>query len=886
MEEIFYKKEKSIKDFILDYRTLSKFQKYYISKKNNNFNSIIKNYKNYNNIASSLNKKKLNNNIVKNIIESKKVSRTLFIKINQEEIYNEKKKNNHEIINKLNNLLNHYNNSNEKINKDFISIIKYTLRKEFTENINISILFHTIYPIYPILNFEDFINENNNKYEPMFITTDINSPIYININISKSSIKEVIEYENILYFYVINIYFNIGTIKTTININYLTDQVIIESKISMSENIKLILDILNNKITFPKEIFSSFFNKEIRENIFLLKGIKEIIVTVKNNDTLFNILNILLNNSYSLFYQIKETFPLKEKIDLLFNYYFYSKKNIISLNDEYNNKFYIDEIYLGDEIKIADIIILDIDKKQSIYLKWNKNLNRNYSFLNFKQNHNKLPLKSKPNIISINSIKKETLSKIINIIYNSLKINSKNILLFYFFNEIIITYEVYKFNIDFLNLITSNFNKFEKIINLDVNIYSKIIAIYQLIRIYNFDFLEKSNQKNILSESLKKILYQYSIKPKNNSFLNKSDFLIISYNEDRKEFKDNDCISILFKIILEEPSILILCTQESTSNKNYTSIFKKIIENWNYIPMDTLQENSSIKTSFYVHYDSFWIPKPDKYIHKIQMASYFIRNKNSILFKEVKENNLDKKKYKYQYFLDKKNIIFPNEIRDKFILKKYSFQLSKNLDALGLELILEKEKEYKFIIINSKLFYKIDKNTGLERREKEFFEIIEEFNLLEFFNKGYNIFFCGDLNFNLYNIVNSNKLIISEDIVNNYLTLNKEIFSLKYKKKDELIKIIKKRNINDLLDSFLISIDKIGYDLTCKYQSSNNELENKNDKKNFNIVTKNINFRVPSMCDRIFFALQDEFQINYSNFNMYYIPKKSYHKIITLSFDL
>ena len=53
------------------------------------------------------------------------------------------------------------------------------------------------------------------------------------------------------------------------------------------------------------------------------------------------------------------------------------------------------------------------------------------------------------------------------------------------------------------------------------------------------------------------------------------------------------------------------------------------------------------------------------------------------------------------------------------------------------------------------------------------------------------------------------------------------------------------------------------------------------------IAKKNGIPRIPSMCDRILYAISNnEFEINTHNFNVYSLPKKSDHKIITLSFEL
>ena len=217
-------------------------------------------------------------------------------------------------------------------------------------------------------------------------------------------------------------------------------------------------------------------------------------------------------------------------------------------------------------------------------------------------------------------------------------------------------------------------------------------------------------------------------------------------------------------------------------------------------------------------------------------------------------------------------------------------------------------KEYKFIIINSHLYYKKSENTGLKKREKEFIDLINEFKLSDYFNKGYNIFFCGDLNFRLNSFINTNTENYnkynknSKDIINSYFENNKNTFKNKYFKKEELTKKISfnlnsnlNSNLNkntELLIKFYISIMKTGYHLTCKYKEEENnytkKINNKIQKNNLETIAKKNGIpRIPSMCDRILYAISNnEFEINTHNFNVYSLPKKSDHKIITLSFEL
>jgi hypothetical protein len=232
----------------------------------------------------------------------------------------------------------------------------------------------------------------------------------------------------------------------------------------------------------------------------------------------------------------------------------------------------------------------------------------------------------------------------------------------------------------------------------------------------------------------------------------------------------------------------------------------------------------------------------------------------------------------------------------KLVNKIFGGKLFKG--SLFLELIIEKTmKEYKFIIINSHLYYKEDGNTGLQERTNEFFMIINYFKLPYFFENEYNIFFCGDLNFRLFSIKNNaiNYEKKSRKIINNYLKNDYKVFFQKYMKSNELTQSIinyegKENKVDKFIKNIYKSIETTGFSLTCKYEEIDNlnykeKIDNTLSNKNF-IIEKHYKPRIPSMCDRILYSTNKDLTLNYNNFNMYSIPKKSDHKIITLSFEL
>ena len=371
---------------------------------------------------------------------------------------------------------------------------------------------------------------------------------------------------------------------------------------------------------------------------------------------------------------------------------------------------------------------------------------------------------------------------------------------------------------------------------------------------------------------------------------NQKDILIISYNEGNKSFEEEDIYPIIFKISIENPLIIAVCTQESgitTYKSTYQSVLRNYLEKNNYTMIEKLYgSRSSIKYT-----------PADKNVRTYVYARNDLESKNRI----SNEYNIKKLIYKSETSgLGEGNTLFKGSI---------FFRLELN--------------KYKCIIVNSHLFY--------EKREEEFFELVKEFKLYDYYAKGYDIFFSGDLNFTLFN-KKPNK------IVNNYLGISKENFKKEYTKYNQLIQLLNrsfkknygsypqnfknlsynfdnilkpqnkeqtieerkkreykgdrslKNNIPNpyksaLITSFKRSIEKVDYYLTCKYRENNKNKKYNITKNNFIIKSNNQYIRVPSMCDRILFAIHDQTIITPDDFSVYLFPKKSHHKLISLSFS-
>ena len=148
--------------------------------------------------------------------------------------------------------------------------------------------------------------------------------------------------------------------------------------------------------------------------------------------------------------------------------------------------------------------------------------------------------------------------------------------------------------------------------------------------------------------------------------------------------------------------------------------------------------------------------------------------------------------------------------------------------SIKVKMTLRKDEyDYKLIVVNSHLFYKHNDNTGIKKREEEMIKLIEEFNLINEWHDGYNVFFCGDLNFKIYPydskkdkiIQESKKLfssfrtkIPSEQLINyNSISTNiikkytdnkskyKKDSSDIYKQTNELYKFLEKKYINSVI---------------------------------------------------------------------------------------
>ena len=457
---------------------------------------------------------------------------------------------------------------------------------------------------------------------------------------------------------------------------------------------------------------------------------------------------------------------------------------------------------------------------------------------------------------------------------------------------------IYKINLDNKTIEFSYFGKIEDIKN------SKVLISFP-IKIY-ID-LEKNNLKmtienfNTIINKLYLLLNNISIPKNSNININNHNnidiykrILLISFNENGKHYDLNDCVPIITKVKIEKPVIIVICTQESLSRviskigkeqPHYQHILKLELLKQDYLLLDKYDASSLI-------------PGPLSKIAgykdtNIRTRVYY--NKNIININKIKLNiNKEyglptKSNENISEIISPKNNFRYNPINNsnssKILIKEYGIKKSRRSkilfktrarlpSSIRFRLILEYDNvEYKFIFVNSHIFYKENKNEDINL---DFIKLIEEFKLINLWRDGYNVFFCGDLNFGFTKNINKTA------IIKEYLQEKTQLLS-----KNQLYKYLKSLEKNDnFYENLKRSIEKLGIYLTNKYIPGKFE-ENKKfyENKNKNLTTEIFNKNIQkSISDRILYAIQDNQIIilpKYFDINLF--PNKSEHKMILLS---
>jgi hypothetical protein len=179
---------------------------------------------------------------------------------------------------------------------------------------------------------------------------------------------------------------------------------------------------------------------------------------------------------------------------------------------------------------------------------------------------------------------------------------------------------------------------------------------------------------------------------------NPSDILVISLNENKRDFGINSNSytlynGILKKIILQTPSVVILCTQKGKKdgNKHYQHVISKLMLKLGYeYTRDDHNKVDSLRNTY-----------TSGITNSLRMRIYYRKNSNF----EIQETKSS----------------------DRIKRTLYNKLTIKNIET---------NKETKFIFLN------IDYNSSRENTDS-LIQIIKDYKLIEEWNNGFNIFICG-----------------------------------------------------------------------------------------------------------------------------------------------
>lgn len=368
-------------------------------------------------------------------------------------------------------------------------------------------------------------------------------------------------------------------------------------------------------------------------------------------------------------------------------------------------------------------------------------------------------------------------------------------------------------DLNYLNEILKYINNY---INKDYDFDSIIFNLLKNEELYNF-----FKNKNLLNKIYKKIPIKRDEKK---SY--EKDFLLINFNEEKKSFDDNDCNNIFLKILLEEPSFIIISTQDCNpkGKEHYQHILGEKLKSNKY---NILLKNTKDILRMRIYYNTNKVKFNEK--EKSRFSSLLTSSqkggdKTPGFFKKTFVENLSKSSNNSKNL--NKNI---------FLVKKYGIKESTDKKyghgLVFMRLEISKNNSFtKFIFINCNLSL---------NKEYEFENIINDFKLLDYWEKGYNIFFSGSFNFTFNPVLYKNTEIsknqspylakpinfIKEYATNN--SINKKKSSEKFIKSDKL-SIFLENKIKNAKNSFkavetsfylnlLSSIEKLGIHPTYKY---------------------------------------------------------------------
>ena len=664
---------------------------------------------------------------------------------------------NENIINK-----NIFNKNTIKNKNNIFYKIKFLTKIEtITDDKNIQIkLLSLCYQVYPIVLAEfmylaiiNKLSSDLHKYYGIISLLNISIRPIVDINKSHKDKKMYIlkkQNNNFIYEFYFDydiLYYkdidtcvkeiHLGIISTKTFINITTNDIYLEYTIKFDNLLfkKILFDIIPfyfDNIIKQRVKYNSNSTERINKELYNIQN-----KTVKISDKIFNIL-------YFVNYEYNDETLNNETINTI----------ISLLKSEYGKNNGNDDIFL----KELDRLFYEIQTDKMKYIfDYNKNNNTINKFYDKMNEEDKLLFDKK-------------IYYIIPLLYRNIIKHINNL-------------DIKKNDIDI-------FNKIELILDFAKNTHNNLILTNRIFEIINsllqsayetqsVDYV-KLNKKldylfdniNTIKESeynLSKIINNPTIPVvKNPENKVESDILIVSYNEANRKYDSNDCLLLVNKIIDENPIFIFVGTQESSVNlKNFQNILSQELDKINY---KLIAEDSGHITE----------------IKGKNVRSKLYLNQNSIIKDKSKNNKLTNALHKSD-FLDE-----PSKSKNnKDIIKYVNTTVSKESGLGSLitryvtfykgsimtELVFNyKGIDQKFIVVNSHLYYTATGNTGVHERRLELLKLIREFELVGKNKDGYNIFFCGDLNFRLgdKSTRGINENIIANEIIEEYLKNNSE----------------------------------------------------------------------------------------------------------------
>ena len=475
---------------------------------------------------------------------------------------------------------------------------------------------------------------------------------------------------------------------------------------------------------------------------------------------------------------------------------------------------------------------------------------------------------------------------------------------------------------------------------------STLTSSYSSIKSFNPFISKTQSNKNISIKSPNPIKLTNPNKSNIQQSIEKNNkLLLISYNEGEEDFDQNDIIGFWNKLkekYPEDPSVVIVCTQKSKSQvmiavpgmktltgSNSTKHFPHVIGNFlklkGYVSSEKLKrdastmirgisENNNVRTRIYIKLDSNFKIYEDEFISKLSVNtvgqfSTMSVNRQAIYY-EIKLNN-------------KKIIIVNTELAS---YNNGDFGLSdRQKEFMGLikefKLHEKYNNDYNIIFCGS-LNFKLNplKMINTDNKSK-IYKVLKEKIEQKYRISNKDLLKYNELKVYIENLISKINNKSNKDKIINIIGINEYT---KINKTEELYK--------ELLRKFSASIITIGIKLTCDYElipkdyrvfhplklgsivknsvKSLDSVQSAYKEKGFvsgmytgtksvtsslvkpitPYTTQDFNsnqkkgFKIPSMCDRILFALHDDY-INYEYFGVYDNLKKSKNRIIYSVFN-